>query len=380
MADTHSASKPNVAEWVRRGMAEARAGRAMVARRAFEEALSLDPRCKEALLWLAALAPDGETSLRHLSRVLEIDPAEPRAHAGIRWARKRLRTRPVSGQQPAQPAKPVALSDDTQPSPTLSARLSADTQPAPRIQVQHVEPAVPSRRLRTWRAWAAVALFACLVVAAGLLVFDSASGGQVSAALALITPTPTATPTATPSQTPTIAPSDTPTFTATPTSPPPTETATATETPLPPTDTPMPLPTSTPYVPPPPTADLPPVGGDLSSRWIDVNLSAQSVIAYDGDTPVRYMLASTGLPNTPTVTGQFRVYLRYDSQTMSGPGYYLPGVQWVQYFYQGYALHGTYWHNNFGQPMSHGCVNLTNTDAAWLWTWADYGTLVQVHY
>ena len=43
---------------------------------------------------------------------------------------------------------------------------------------------------------------------------------------------------------------------------------------------------------------------------------------------------------------------------MSGPGYYLPGVPYVMYFYQGYGLHGTYWHDNFGQPMSHGCVNL----------------------
>lgn len=118
----------------------------------------------------------------------------------------------------------------------------------------------------------------------------------------------------------------------------------------------------------------------MSSRWVDINLSSQTATAFEGNTPVKYFVVSTGLPGTPTVTGQFAVYARYDSQTMSGPGYYLPGVQWVQYFYEGYALHGTYWHNNFGHPMSHGCVNLTNDDAAWLWTWADYGTLVNVHY
>jgi len=147
-----------------------------------------------------------------------------------------------------------------------------------------------------------------------------------------------------------------------------------------PTATPIPPPTATPYLPPPPTADLPPAGGDPSSRWIDVNLTTQTVTAFEGDAPVRHFIVSTGLWNTPTVTGQFRIYLRYDSQTMSGPGYYLPNVKWVQYFYQGYALHGTYWHNNFGQPMSHGCVNFTEVEAEWLYQWTDYGTLVNVHY
>ncbi|MEZ4726872.1 MAG: L,D-transpeptidase [Caldilineaceae bacterium] len=50
--------------------------------------------------------------------------------------------------------------------------------------------------------------------------------------------------------------------------------------------------------------------------------------------------------------------------------YYLPGVKWVQYFYQEYSFHGTYWHNNFGRPMSHGCLNMTNADAKWLFDWA----------
>ena len=63
---------------------------------------------------------------------------------------------------------------------------------------------------------------------------------------------------------------------------------------------------------------------------------------------------------------------------MSGPGYYLPNVEWVMYFYQGYGLHGTYWHSNFGQPMSHGCVNLTNDDARWFYEFASLGTPVHV--
>lgn len=63
----------------------------------------------------------------------------------------------------------------------------------------------------------------------------------------------------------------------------------------------------------------------------------------------------------------------------SGNYYYLPGVPSVMYFYQGYAIHGTYWHHNFGQPMSHGCVNLTIEDAKWFYDWAEVGTTVITH-
>ena len=69
-------------------------------------------------------------------------------------------------------------------------------------------------------------------------------------------------------------------------------------------------------------------------------------------------IISSGKKGTPTVTGTFRIYVKYSSAPMSGPGYYLPGVPYVMYFYKDYGLHGTYWHNNFGTPMSHGCVNL----------------------
>jgi lipoprotein-anchoring transpeptidase ErfK/SrfK len=107
-----------------------------------------------------------------------------------------------------------------------------------------------------------------------------------------------------------------------------------------------------------------------TEKWIDVDLSEQRVVAYEGRDPVRAFLVSSGLPRTPTVTGEFRIRMKVRSQTMSGPGYYLPNVEWVQYFYEDYAFHGTYWHNNFGQPMSSGCVNMTNEDAQWLFDWA----------
>jgi LysM repeat protein len=120
--------------------------------------------------------------------------------------------------------------------------------------------------------------------------------------------------------------------------------------------------------------------GSTAGRWIDVDLSSQRVRAYQDNTAVRTMVVSTGIARYPTPTGRFRIYAKYPSVTMSGPGYYLPGVPHTMFFYRGYALHGTYWHNNFGTPMSHGCINLTRSDAAWLYGWASVGTLVVIHW
>ncbi|MEJ2607147.1 MAG: L,D-transpeptidase, partial [Anaerolineales bacterium] len=94
---------------------------------------------------------------------------------------------------------------------------------------------------------------------------------------------------------------------------------------------------------------------------------------------VKTFIVSTGVRAHPTVTGQYRIYRKYVSTPMAGPGYYLPGVPFTMYFYKGYALHGTYWHNNFGTPMSHGCINLRTPDAEWLFDFASVGTLVNVH-
>lgn len=115
-----------------------------------------------------------------------------------------------------------------------------------------------------------------------------------------------------------------------------------------------------------------------TGKEIVVDLSDQRVYAYENGALVRNVLVSTGLWDTPTVSGDYRIYVKYDSQLMTGPGYFLPGVPWVMYFYQGYSLHGTYWHNNFGQPMSHGCVNMPTDEAGWLYTWAPIGTPVHI--
>jgi lipoprotein-anchoring transpeptidase ErfK/SrfK len=119
-------------------------------------------------------------------------------------------------------------------------------------------------------------------------------------------------------------------------------------------------------------------------KWIDVNLSTQTLTAMEGQTPVFRSIVSTGLWQTPTVVGTFSIYVKYEKAGMSGgsgaDAYNLPNVPYVMYFHGDYGLHGTYWHNNFGTPMSHGCVNLRTEDARWVYDWAPIGTRVVTHY
>ena len=129
------------------------------------------------------------------------------------------------------------------------------------------------------------------------------------------------------------------------------------------------------------TDHLPPSPTIFAGKQVVVDLSDSRVYAYQDGVLLRDVLVSTGLPATPTVIGDFAVYAKYPAQTMSGPGYYLPDVPWVMYFYQGYGLHGTYWHSNWGNPMSHGCVNMPTPEADWLFNYfVDVGTPVRVQY
>ena len=122
-----------------------------------------------------------------------------------------------------------------------------------------------------------------------------------------------------------------------------------------------------------------PSGIGASERWVSVCLSEQTVVAYEGDTPVYACLAATGLPGTPTVQGTFRTYWRVASRRMTGgtPGtsayYYIEEVTWTCYFYGGYALHTAYWQDAFGSPRSHGCVNMSPYDAWWIFQWSGAG-------
>lgn len=134
------------------------------------------------------------------------------------------------------------------------------------------------------------------------------------------------------------------------------------------------------YTAPTAVAYVPPSSGTSGGvHWFDVDLSDQRMYAYEGDTLVRTFVVSTGTWQTPTVTGSFKVWIKLRSAPMSGPGYYLPDVPYIMYFHGDYGIHGTYWHNNFGVPMSHGCVNLSIPDAEWAYNFASVGTVVNVH-
>ncbi|MEA2597281.1 MAG: hypothetical protein QOF01_3750 [Thermomicrobiales bacterium] len=120
-------------------------------------------------------------------------------------------------------------------------------------------------------------------------------------------------------------------------------------------------------------------------HWIEVNLSAQYMIAWEGDVAVNETYVSTGRPGFDTPVGTFYINTKLESDDMEGvlggEYYNVPAVPWVMYFTDvGHAIHGTYWHANFGAVMSHGCVNLPMDFAEWLYFWADYGTRVEIHY
>lgn len=118
--------------------------------------------------------------------------------------------------------------------------------------------------------------------------------------------------------------------------------------------------------------------GDTSGNWIEIILSSQTLCFHEtnGNTPC--FKISSGMPWTPTPTGNFHVWVKYPVTTMSGPGYYLPNIHWTMYFYQGYSTHEAYWHNNFGNPMSHGCVNMRVEDAKYIYDRSEVGTLVSI--
>jgi hypothetical protein len=116
--------------------------------------------------------------------------------------------------------------------------------------------------------------------------------------------------------------------------------------------------------------------------WIDVSISKQTLVAYEGTRPVFVTLVSTGIdgagdPATThsTIQGQFPIHTKHVTATMdgdeAGDEFDLREVPYVQYFKDGFALHAAYWHDGFGVPRSHGCVNLSPLDARWLFAWTE---------
>jgi len=357
----------------------------------FQAALREDMENITALLWLAYLSRDHEKRIFLLKRVLEIDPENERAKAGLVWALKE------SGQtdqaQTASTAQAIASTEATTASETTETAVEETAEEEEgETEAAEEEAANPdegeatagslslSQRLKRSvgtddlkekakkgtiaqrarrRIGPLILLFIVGTLMTGAGIFKlQALNPSVSAD---IFSSPASTGANTPLSaiaiatlvlevgvTATATSLLLPTATATATTPP-------TATPVPPTATPIPLAYQS---------------ASPDEKWIEVDLSQQAVVAWEGDRAVMNFTASTGLPNTPTLIGQFRIYQKYQATRMIGPGYNLPNVPFTMYYDRGYSLHGAYWHNNFGHPMSHGCVNLTPEDAEQLFAWA----------
>jgi hypothetical protein len=117
-----------------------------------------------------------------------------------------------------------------------------------------------------------------------------------------------------------------------------------------------------------------------SEKWVEVDLSEQKLKAWEGNSLFLETPVSTGLPWWQTPEGEFRIWIKLRYAKMEGGEgkyyYYLPNVPYIMYFensqipgWRGYGLHGTYWHNDFGIPRSHGCVNLPTDVAERLFYW-----------
>ena len=330
------------------------AGDAVLARQLAQQALQDSPTNNDAKLILAGFS-EPETSLLLLRDVLDNDPQNLYVHKAMRWVGTRTRKETAA-----------------QWAPAVLPEVSAATQSLP-------EPLAAIQRKKR-PAWA----MAGLLLLAGLIVFGLYSVGIIpdrpvagqqflikNETTLLVKPSLTPTNTATPTHTPTNTPTPTPTNTPTPTS-------TPTPTPIP-TETPIPTVEIVPYIYEP-EPFVPPSVEPYIDKWIDINLSEQKLYAYEGNTLIDWFWVSTGLPDTPTVTGTYYVYIKLLYDDMIGPGYYLPDVPYTMYFYNGYGIHGTYWHSNFGYPMSHGCVNMETSEAGWLYNWAFVGIPINVHY
>jgi hypothetical protein len=113
---------------------------------------------------------------------------------------------------------------------------------------------------------------------------------------------------------------------------------------------------------------------DVSGRWVAIDLYEQTLVAYEDDVPVFATLVASGTPPTETAEGIFTVWAKLERDGMSGAtgapdAYALQSVPWVMYFDGSYSIHGTYWHDLFGYRQSHGCVNITISDASYLYKW-----------
>jgi lipoprotein-anchoring transpeptidase ErfK/SrfK len=366
------------------------------ARQLGERAAHLAPKMEDVWLILAASDPNPKDALTYARKAMELNPRGTRARQAVEWTSTRLKqaqgstepslvspkiTLPQAEAAASLPKKRAYQTAVAMPQLNASGRnwllpalltgaafmlfgfiaLFLLTSPTVASIADNIRAAAPTQE----NLWAPVDIAKPAAAPINGNAFVPSSANESSALddsqleeLLSADPTPTLEPTTVPNNTP--ATTETPGTMA------------------------MEILADTPtseYIAPTPSSPKDQVANSGNKgRWIDVNLSEQMVYVYEGDVLVNSFVVSTGVAGTPTVTGKYKIYVKVRVQDMRGPGYHLKDVPYVMFFYGDYGLHGTYWHNNFGTPMSRGCVNLTIDDAAWLYNWASVGTVVNVHY
>jgi len=383
------------------------------------EASTLDPGLEEAWLILAATS-DPNNSFEYLKKALDINPLSRRGNKGVVWAETKTgrsfeeylatlhdfvpnleKSNETSVYKPFEPSSTFPPADVLPPKvdsfsdfrQNMDSSRIADTSTQPKVepQINSLQPTIIRRRrprprppepvnpwsvLLPYTVSFVIFLFLLTIwLLSGLPSVRAQSVASEGNTDELVSKILTANPRPTETKAPTITPSPTRTPTKIPTI----------------TLTSTPVPSQTVSSPTEEELDdgesesMPILIGDQiaetleDGRWIEVDLAKQKVRAYARDSLLREFLVSTGTAAHPTVKGTYHIYIKKRYADMRGPGYYLPNVPYTMYFYQSYGLHGTYWHHNFGTPMSHGCVNLKTDDAAWLFQWASIGTLVYIH-
>jgi hypothetical protein len=333
-----------------------RRGERNVARRWAEKAVALAPHLEEPWLLLAALATP-RASLEYLKRALEINPQSERARQGMEWAIRRARAKGVFDRK-------VSLSAPQE------SKLPVRRKRKPRRNLVFLPVAVAVLAMGfVTLAWLGLTGFSRALARAegsdpAAFVVGQFLPTATFTSTATLLPSPTATPTLVPTNTP--LPTSTPTATLVPTEPPPPQEPEESDEPDEPEQPSVEL-----YLPPGLVGD---------ENWIEVDLTNQRLVAYSGETPVETFPISSGTWLTPTITGYFQIYQKLEAALMYGADYYIPDVPYVMYFSGDYGIHGAYWHNNFGVPVSHGCVNMKVSEAGWLFDFAEVGTWVYVHY
>ncbi|MDM8520751.1 L,D-transpeptidase family protein [Anaerolineales bacterium HSG6] len=409
-------SSVGITKQLHAGINAAREGKPDVARAYLNGVLAKEPENIPALLWLAFIAETAQESVDLLKKVLTLDPNNERAKSGLRWAESRLDSSPkdIPSESETDDESTEQSDDDDEPFEPLALRqqlFSRDSQNKGRKSV------LAHRARRTINPF--------LMFLIGITItsaFLSISTNQSNFVLANNTATETSPAsthvnddepldifqlvTETRSDRPSEIPSQKPASDFSRFSPTIQNRSQAipaawrtyqtnhnnqTETVSLPTN-PNNEPTLFEPVEPSLLAHQPEWP---EQKWIEVDLAAQQVTAWEGNVPIMSFPTSTGKAETPTISGKFNIYWKLKKAVMMGDDYYLPDVPYTMYFYNDYGIHGTYWHNNFGIPVSHGCVNLQTENAKELFEWTgphvpDYanettssahnlGTLVVVH-